>query len=341
MTYEDFTSAKCSPRAKIQGVVTSLSPMKKSKSNCDYFDGELHDGKIGIRVFGFDTNVRRKLFEHFEKDEPVVIANCEMKQSRTGKQLEVAVGKFTDVTKSSRSFDVKKTELAETYLDELEQCPEQSVLAVCIKVVRVDDLETVAGGLQKQDVFIGDATRTARVTLWERDIGKLELDKSYKLIGIIVKVFKHEKYLNFSTNSIVQEVGDIGPVKELVLEEQVKLGAMVGLDSVRIVAVEKVDCTDGCWKCGGTVVVDEEDVTLGECNKCNVMQCREECKKNVYARFTVKSKDGTKVTLSVYSYELLQEIVGSSVLDITRRSLFRAQSFNIKFKDGIIRCIDH
>ena len=41
--------------------------------------------------------MRRKLFEHFE---PVVIANCEMKQSRTGKQLEVAVGKFTDVTKS-------------------------------------------------------------------------------------------------------------------------------------------------------------------------------------------------------------------------------------------------
>ena len=35
------------------------------------------------------------------------------------------------------------------------------MLAVCIKVVRVDDLETVAGVLQKQDVFIGDATRTA------------------------------------------------------------------------------------------------------------------------------------------------------------------------------------
>ena len=33
--------------AKIHGVVSSLSPMKKSK-NCAYFDGEISDGKVAV-----------------------------------------------------------------------------------------------------------------------------------------------------------------------------------------------------------------------------------------------------------------------------------------------------
>ena len=50
---------RASPNAKVRGVVTVISPMKKGKA-CQYFDGELADEKARIRLFGFDDNVRQK-----------------------------------------------------------------------------------------------------------------------------------------------------------------------------------------------------------------------------------------------------------------------------------------
>ena len=80
-----------SPNAKIHGVVQGLSPMKKSR-NCSYFDGELTDGREKMRLFGFDSGVRRKLEESYESEGPVsvVLSNCEVKRGRRGEQLEVS-----------------------------------------------------------------------------------------------------------------------------------------------------------------------------------------------------------------------------------------------------------
>ena len=47
-----------SPNAKVHGVVTSLTPMKKSKT-CSYFDGDFTDGKGCMRMFGFDAEFAR------------------------------------------------------------------------------------------------------------------------------------------------------------------------------------------------------------------------------------------------------------------------------------------
>ena len=70
----------------IHGVVNSLSPMKKSKK---YFDGEISDGKASLRIFGFDSGVRRKLAEFEEGSSAVALSHCKVKQSRKGDQLEV------------------------------------------------------------------------------------------------------------------------------------------------------------------------------------------------------------------------------------------------------------
>ena len=48
------------PNAKVHNVVTSLLPMKKSKT-CSYFDGDFTDGKVCMLMFGFDTGVCKKL----------------------------------------------------------------------------------------------------------------------------------------------------------------------------------------------------------------------------------------------------------------------------------------
>ena len=81
--------SKPSPNAKIHGIITCISPMKKSKT-CDFFDGEISDGKSSIRLFGFDSSVRKQLF--LNRQSPVSISNCEVKNSRRGNQLEVCLG---------------------------------------------------------------------------------------------------------------------------------------------------------------------------------------------------------------------------------------------------------
>ena len=77
-----------SPNAKVNGVVTSLSPMKKSKT-CSYFDGDLTDDKGCMRIFGFDAGVRKKLALFEESKDAVALSNCKVKTSRKGQELEV------------------------------------------------------------------------------------------------------------------------------------------------------------------------------------------------------------------------------------------------------------
>ena len=96
-----------SPNAKIHGVLTTLSPVKKSRT-CNYFDGELTDGKLNMRLFGFDSaeGVRRKLQVFQGKDATVMLSNCEVKRSRKGQQLEIFLGKESQVEVSAKKFDV-------------------------------------------------------------------------------------------------------------------------------------------------------------------------------------------------------------------------------------------
>ena len=44
-----------------------------------------------------------------------------------------------------------------------------------------------------QNVMIADSTAQSRVILWENEIGKLELDKSYQLENVAVRIFNDIK----------------------------------------------------------------------------------------------------------------------------------------------------
>ena len=45
-------------------------------------------------------------------------------------------------------------------------------------------------GLVKQDCYVGDATGTAKLTLWENNVGLIVEDQCYTLSGIKVRSFK-------------------------------------------------------------------------------------------------------------------------------------------------------
>jgi len=69
-----------SPNVKVQGVITKLSKMIPGKK-CNYFDGELPDGKSKVCMFGFDLSVCRKLAEFYSTGERVSLGKCSVKNS--------------------------------------------------------------------------------------------------------------------------------------------------------------------------------------------------------------------------------------------------------------------
>lgn len=80
-----------SPSAAVHGVVQVVSPMKKGKKS-PYFDGQFSDGKSTMRLVGFDSQVRRKLLGENGSGKPVALVNCEVKQSRQGLEVGLALG---------------------------------------------------------------------------------------------------------------------------------------------------------------------------------------------------------------------------------------------------------
>ena len=80
--FDDFCHIHQSANAKITGVVTQLSPLKRGKT-CNYFDGEISDENASIRFCGFDVGVRRRLVEYFEREEAASVSNCEVSMPDT------------------------------------------------------------------------------------------------------------------------------------------------------------------------------------------------------------------------------------------------------------------
>ena len=76
------------PNASIHAAVMSLSPYKNGE-NASYFDGTLTDGTRKIRMIGFSSDQQKKLSSYQESQHPIILNNCEIKQSRQGDQYEI------------------------------------------------------------------------------------------------------------------------------------------------------------------------------------------------------------------------------------------------------------
>ena len=164
--YEDVSEVvQPSPKAKIRCVVTSLSPIRPSKT-CSFFEGEVTDGKGKMRVFGFDSRVRRRLVDFQATKETVAMRNCEVKHGRKTEGLEILVTKQTKFEKCEKVFDVGSTcgKPEVTALNELSKLVVFQRVTVEAKILRLEEVMEVAGGKKKQDVVIGDRHGIARLT---------------------------------------------------------------------------------------------------------------------------------------------------------------------------------
>ena len=344
LPFEDVSElTDTSPNAKVQGVLTRLSPMKKT-STCSYFDGQLSDGNTAVRVFGFDAGVRRKLLDFEERKQGITLSNCEIKRSRRGNELEILVNKRTEIAESEKVFKVEGETNAgkKSCLKELLGLSLFQRVTIEVKVVRVEKALEVNGGKKKQDILVGDETGTVRVTVWEEEIGKVKQDDSYRMSGMMVREFRGCRFLSTSKEgSRIEAIADIGDVKEESVEDEreYQSNQPLQLTNARVVGVHYLDQYTSCLKCTAKVLPDQEDPELGICSKCQMLQVMDTCKVQSSAQVLMRAGDSNGTSMLRAFGKVVEEITECSASEVTKRKLIKARPFDCSYQDGVILSI--
>jgi hypothetical protein len=84
-----------------------------------------------------------------------------------------------------------------------------------VKIIEVSSPQVVNGGKRKQEVVLSDETGTATLTLWETDIDKVELSKSYTLTKLVVRIFRDSHFMSLpitgGTITDIKDISDVSP----------------------------------------------------------------------------------------------------------------------------------
>ena len=106
LKFSDYSKVETEVHNADYGVVTSLSPLKKSHVGSNYYIGEVCDGKQTLRFVGFSTSQQKQLGELKEKKQSVEIQNCQIKKYIwDSDNLEVLLKGTTKIITSPNKFE--------------------------------------------------------------------------------------------------------------------------------------------------------------------------------------------------------------------------------------------
>ena len=262
--------------------------------------------------------------------QPIILSNCEVKKSRYGDEMEILLTKSTKICTSPRKFEsvVSKPDLQFVTLDKINTLPDFTRVTVDIKVLSIDDKVEVKPQLFKQDVTIADSTCAAQLTVWQTDIDKIELDKSYQLQNVAVRTFDNKKYLTpVKSGFAIIEKEDIGATAEALPNTSNKL------HEAQVIGVSSLEIYDECIACKSKVTATKE--TIGVCSKCSLAQHLEKCIKQLTVKLLIDSNEQRKSLLAFLS--TVQMIVGTETLSPTSSAediitlLLMADPFSVQF----------
>ena len=169
-----------------------------------------------------------------------------------------------------------------------------------------------------QRVLLGDAFGLLRLTLWEGDIGRLEVEKTYRLEDVRVKDFLGEKSLSGAEGWNFEEVEDIGAecvgleVKGKVeaVEKEIKGAVIMGVGrrlgevcEVRDGSLPRVMYADGA--------------RIGDCCLCHVSQRVLGNLVEVSAELKLVARNGDRVAVDACK-DVVKLLTGVQVCDVTR-----------------------
>lgn len=309
-----------SKRARVHGVVTELSPIKVGKkSNRRYFEGQIADGKKSVRMVSFHAHLRDALHTSLNDNSSVILGNCNI-ECKTGQET-IFLNEKSVVQRSPKKFEVSTNILSQhTELCDLNQ---GNTIKTKVKVLRVSAPETIeskqkAQTFQKQDCVVSDSSGCCRLVLWESHVGKFEVGKCYKLIGVLVRCFNDINYLSVSANSEIEKIDDIGEVVEV---ENTDVDRPVGCRVIEgsVVGVRCISY-DGCGVC--KVKVESTDGVFGECHKCKMLVKMTNCEKLFTATVRINDNNGQVHDIKLFHDRIAQLIDKlDNIMDIQKSIL--------------------
>ena len=324
----DASDVQNSKGATVHGIVTDLSPVKKSKKNekIQYFKGELSDDKGCVRIISFEPSMRQPLYESLSKKSPISVVNCEVRDAREGGQ-EILVSNTCKIQASPKKFDVTTLKHQEPTMIQMNDVPSLAatqLVTVTIKAKTVDTPERIKNKqgkeLSKQDCIVGDSSGCGRLVLWEQDVGKIAEDKSYKIIGAKVNTYKGVNYLSLAPESQIELIDDIGVTVEIDSDDLQERGIVKKVVLGQIDGVLNADQYEACMKCNSKVNI--QDDLIAECTKCDTLMRRSRCTTSATAKVLVTdSKDDEKTyTLTMFA-DIINQIIDTNSTTNIRRAL--------------------
>ena len=113
--------SKCSSSAKIVGIPTNISHIKKSRKNSEYFTAEVGDGKE-ITVWDYSEKQMEQLKGFQSTKSTVKISDCEVQSSNYSGNLEVVLKNYSKLAESPKKADVCVEPAGIVKLNEIESC---------------------------------------------------------------------------------------------------------------------------------------------------------------------------------------------------------------------------
>ena len=330
----------------IHGAITALSPVKEGRNSL-FFDGRLADNTSTMRIVGFAAAQQKKLEEYQQKKVAVELRNCEVKRSRYGEGYELMLKSGSTIKESPKKIDVSMliadNEKSNNEIT-LEQLPEMALfqkVIVTVKAIKVNDTVQLSEKM-KQDIIVADQTATARVTLWEDNVGAFNEGSSYILKNFVVRVYQSTKYLSMGGDATeivpIEDIGVVAAASDINEEEEVTLHNVV------IIGVPHLDTHKACLQCKARV----ESLTppLGQCSKpeCKMIQRFDLCIDQTAAKLLLMHEmDGQNKIIRVHAFgEHLGQIVGHEE-SITPEDLVKApqlRSVTILKERKIVRAVN-
>ena len=203
--------------ATVHGLLTSMSPVKKSRKNekNTYFTARLSDGEKSVRLISFDSKLHPTMEQFLKDEKPLKITNCNVREENMGNAFEIIASPHkTTIERSDRKYEVPAGSINTTGTEQtlpvtiagVQDVQLHQKVQVNGKVVSIEPVVEVqkrgtSKSLRKQDCTIADSSGNTRLVLWEDDIGRVEKGVSYMFDGVTVRSFQSVNYLTVSSAS--------------------------------------------------------------------------------------------------------------------------------------------
>lgn len=326
--------------AKVEGVLTQLSPMKGK-----FFDGRLSDNKSSIRIVGFDAKKQQELAKHRDKQEPIILENCKLTKSKFTDEMEVIVSSTTIFSPSEKIFNIPasaKETSTMISLDTLQTLSNYQVISVKAKVLKRNEPTEIKPGLVKQDFTIADGTGIAELVLWQEDINKLSVGESYELEQLMVRSFDGKPFLTPPKSDprwTLKKCDNIEITDEPVIEECDDKNV---IENAFVAGVVHVEMKVSCLSCKASFT--SLNVKVGKCTKCSMSQLLNRCYRSLSAKLVVSTDHGNSLTLYAYlpTIKTITQDDGineDSNSDDVMMQLLAADNFNLTYTNSVIQSV--